>query len=151
MAAHDRPLAILREDQLQELNLLLLSQLALVRGRVYRHLYSEAALKCDQGTINAAIKILNTQLSRWKDRNAFILAEPCTRRLEVFVITQQLSYYNTLILINQRYLLWDEDDPGTRIERPMIVELCTSAAWESIEIVSRLPWWSLDYTGFVVS
>jgi hypothetical protein len=144
---NEASLVLSSHEELQHLHFRLMSELALLRGKVFRHLYSEGALRLSGSDVHMAIKLLNTELLLWKQGNSFVTPGSQSDGLSQFYLTHRLSYCNTLILINCRYLYGDVQGRAAVERRERITELCAHAAWDTIELVSRISWWHFDYTG----
>jgi hypothetical protein len=125
----------------------LMCRQALIRSKAFQLLYSAKALASPYAATQKAIKELNRDVELWKQRNPFLGVAEDSREDNIYRLMQHLSYYNSLILINQR-CWWDKAAAadGSKVLE-YSVQICVDAACVSIELLEADPWRMKDYSG----
>ncbi|KAL2823609.1 fungal-specific transcription factor domain-containing protein [Aspergillus cavernicola] len=143
----EQPMEQPSDEQRQTQHFRQMCELALIRCRVFHQLYSETALQKAPSETYHNIRELNRGLALWKKQNPFLCSHEHGASENIFAITQRLSYCNCLILVNQRYLFCNSI-PSIGLEQlELVVELCTEAAWDSIEMIDAAASTRVDYIG----
>ncbi|KAJ9236948.1 transcriptional regulator family: Fungal Specific TF [Paecilomyces variotii] len=147
----------------------LLARLSVIKGRIYKRLYSAKSLRRSPREIIATIKELNAELDEWKSNSQEIVhrEQGNDERDFMFNLSRmalELAYYNAVIMVNRMPVLHDSflvvHFPAA-VTRPYFAQalesnaICVQAARDSLRLMNTMPWgdvawmWALLYYLFL--
>ncbi|KAL2696293.1 hypothetical protein AAEP93_002707 [Penicillium crustosum] len=143
-------------------------ELGLIKGQVYKHLYSVRAADRPLVEVAAAVEMLNQKLEQWKN-SIPVEFQPESRRLSAFpkspmavsLLFLHLSYFNCLIAIHRVAAVRGPMLGRDLIERNSVYNLphptvflskslCINAATASINLLKYMPQSNIPLIGILI-
>lgn len=145
-------------------------QLAVIRGRLYKHLYSAKAIDTSFNELAAAVGMLDEELQQWSERIPLrhrpggLARPPGAPPMSPWVLYLHYSYYNCIIAIHSVTANQTSKLVGTRKEDSpnmpgapanhkvyLSASLCAKAARASINLMRHMPEEDALLVGYVIS
>ncbi|KAL1847630.1 hypothetical protein Plec18170_008527 [Paecilomyces lecythidis] len=147
----------------------LLARLSVIKGKIYKRLYSAKSLRRSPPEVIATINELNAELDEWKSKSLGILQTRQENDNQEFMfnlsrMALELTYYNAVIMVNRMPILHDSFLTAhfpSAITRPYLTQalasnaICVQAARDSLRLMNTMPWgdvawmWALLYYLFL--
>ncbi|KAL6231996.1 hypothetical protein BDW75DRAFT_243424 [Aspergillus navahoensis] len=128
----------------------LMCQQALIRSEPFQGLYSAKALTQPLRKTHAKVLSLNTKLAAWKKNNPFHQASSASGEEDILIIFQRLSYYNSLVLVNQRCCMDQGTSDSSSLRIAFTMQVCADGSSGSIELLDVASKQTKEYIGVLV-